>query len=322
MEKENYKELFEIEKDRIYNDSEINVMEVLLYFKSKGKVFSYFYNRLLSLINKLETGKYYIKVSGKFDKIIFNFEKEYGYDSSNSYKLFSVDMYNDFRRVKGVKKNYDYLDFLKELAKIKAYQKTYRTCRKFYDTYKMMYEFNDFSRFKFWDYQGKEDKHPVYMEFIDRKYPSPIKEEGQNLNYNFLLKKEYIIPFKNIYEELNISLLNYSKTNKKDFENVFIEENKNPKSEVHFLCDTQVAAYFLRHIEFAFDNLTFTEIESSKIIFSKFKNNFKQVNLSKSLKKFELKLLNLNNDALDSKSEIDNIIFQLKNVKMDSLVNP
>lgn len=357
MKKDIYQELYKNKKVEYFNKGEKELKELLIFYKKEGRRFDYFYNRLIRIIEKLYSIRYYINTSKKFNEIIKKFDVKYGYDQEGSYKMYSGDMKKEFHKTKEIKDNYKYEQFIIELAKIKAIQEVYSRFRRGTRIFELMYENDDFKRFGLREIAGNIENDEIFREqrWIKNNRNNPgvylnqedfekkelelrasinmaIKNYRPQLDVNrknnfdnmkFDLREEYQSKdiLKKIYKILIQNHLS-PETKFNDFLNVFTEPWSRNESKIYFSCSTQQTALFLSELKSLkiFKNFTFENIEKSKKFYFNQTSLVTANNISSSKKIFNPTngLFNLCSEHLAIKKSVDKDIDKIKSIRLNN----
>jgi len=245
---------------------------------------------------------FYINSSAKFNPLIHIYDTKYNfYDAKFINAIFENELLEAYNKLKNIDQNYTYNKFIAELGQINALREIARKFRVFGDIYKFMYQLNDFSEFKLWEYVSDVELHPMFKKYHKKIYPSSYEKikildkniskedsKGGKRANNFNLKSEYKNKFSLLYEDFTKNYIDKNQTSFKDFYNVFYNNWDSHNSKIYFFCSTQAIALLLKRSTIAFKNLNQSNIEKSELFYSGANQILlTRTNLSKSYKPFK-----------------------------------
>lgn len=270
-----YKQLFDLGTDKIKKQ--------LIDHKSVHSNFIHAHNTILLKFEDFKKERRLIKKP--YDELYYLFknrldllEEEYQYTIiPNALFQRFIELNND--------ESYSFSQFVVELASFNADAELLRIFRNYSSIYEMMYEVNNFDDFELIEYKQLPESVPLFKKYHEIIYGK--KESLEETPFNFQILKGYKSNFERIYNMLTNDYIDEKKTTYADFCNVFFNDIGSHSSKIHFLCNTQSAAYLLYELckNGVFKKFTQKNIEKSKSFISSESNILKQSNISHSSKK-------------------------------------
>lgn len=289
--KNEYSEIYNYFFDKTIRKGEVLLKNLLLFYKNEGKTYSYLYNPTLLKIEEMSRSNFYLNSSNKFNSTLNVYDNRSNiYSSEFANLIFQKEMLNAFNFVENIKNNYDYKKFIAELGQVMALKEIARKFRKFDVIYKFMFQLNDFSEFKLWNYSKDVESHPEFKKLHRIIYPKSYEnikmETGKAENIeNFRLKKEYEKNLKPLFNFLIEKAIITLDMTFESFESVLLNDWYTHNINIIFN-STQELALLVPKIKFAFDNLSDRSIETSKLFKSPRGTNITSENLRGSRKIF------------------------------------
>lgn len=237
---------------------------------------------------------------------IFRYRTKYIEEESNM-EIINGLMYSAYLQLTKNRAKNSYQEYILELSKFYA---QYEITKVFVSTdslTRLMYAVNDFSEYRFEDYEREEyskllkkytalrDGVPINEGFdiLSRKGIKNFCPENENFIkifesekfYNFLVIKNYIDSENTIFNK---------------FKDVFLKDFNTNESIIQFECTTKKSSVFLKEIQLRFnDNLSFINIQHSQKFKSSLGNFLKRTNISDAFTKSSKELKDSVKNDLD-----------------------
>lgn len=344
-----YSELFDKEFEKVFQKHENEIEKILKSNKKQGRRFGSFYNTILSELETQEYRTYYIATSKLFDNLIDLYKRRNSiYEKGFEHLIFENELLSLFNKIEKIKKEYNFIEFIKELATVEAISDVYSRFRHNSKIYEMMYNLNRLESFvllrpteniektpffnvqlyetrnlenpdRYKDFNDFKEKEAIASNFINNtlSFIEPPRNSDNNVKknitgnfdiYNHRIK--FDLNSRQLYDSLCLNHIDSKKTSHEDFKNVLVKDWDKHSSKIHFKSKTQATAFLLRNLEFLFGNLNFTQIGKSRLFYSNIGNPFTRSGLQKGLDPL-LKDNNSNKNHEKIKREVKLVLFLL-----------
>lgn len=229
-----YSKLFHKTYSKILKQKGSEIKNFLIDQKKKHKTFNKQHNLILQNLEAEIIEQYYINSSGLFNQLLYIYNKRYDEYEEAHVNLIFNDLYDCFKLIEGIKKDFSYNDIIIELASVEAINETHRLFRNSSRIAELMYENDDLNKFSLMNINGDIENDEIFREQrwkkINRDKPGIYKNQAELENKEL----EDLISFnKHVYGDIKKYVGHSNDGKSKSPENVYTQIKNFNLNEVY-----------------------------------------------------------------------------------------